>query len=630
VNPSKPIRDFLDALVHPSARHDPVTAERHVAFMAPRLCGSLLALGAFPVVLAVHGVPNAVEFLVLAWMIAPIAIACFLSRTGHYDAAQALSAFALTCIVTIVAAGSGGMHSFAAIWLVLIPLEAALSGSRRAVVVAALLAIGGVGLLVAASAWFGLRPDVGHSSGLLMALGTLSALIYATGIALGADGIALWNLARLGHDAEQRRLSVFSATDVITHHSHGGRIVYASENAEAVLGAPAGDLAGYGLFDRIHIADRPAYLRALSEAAATGDTFEIEFRLRRPAEAEFIWIEMRCRTWDGRPAATSPEAIAVMRDVTERKSRQDALITARADAERANTAKSRFLASIGHELRTPLNAIIGFSDMLRDESGHPVESARRLEYARIISQSGHHLLAVVNDILDVSRLQTGHFELFPEPFRLAAVIASCAEMLVRGAQADGVAITIDVPADLPGIVADRRAVTQILINLIANAIKFSDRGGVVTVRARIDGERVRIEVADTGIGMTPDDLTRIGDPFFQARGACFQARGAGEAGSGGTGLGLSIVKGLVDLHGGELEAFSEPGNGTRVVVHLPVDCERAAAERRLIPIAHGMRGHAAKGQGASSRPDLPAGPPPPSPAGEDTAPNLMIRVQKRA
>jgi cell cycle sensor histidine kinase DivJ len=605
VNPSKPIRDFLDALVHPSARHDPVTAERHVAFMAPRLCGSLLALGAFPVFLALHGVPSAVEFLVLAWMIVPIAIACFLSRTGRYDAAHALSAFALTCVVTIVAASSGGMHSFAVMWLVLIPLEAALSGSRRAVVVAALLATGGAGLLAVAEAWFGLRPGDGPSSGLLMALGVLSALIYATGIALGADGVALWSLAKLGHDAEQGRLPAFAATDVITHHSHGGRIVYASENAQAVLGAPAGDLCGYRLFDRIHIADRPAYLRALSEAGASGATCEIEFRLRRPAEAEFIWIEMRCRPWDGRPAATNPDVITVMRDVTKRKTQQDALVAARAEAERANAAKSRFLASIGHELRTPLNAIIGFSDMLGEESGNAIENARRLEYARIISQSGHHLLAVVNDILDMSRLETGHFELFPEPVRLAAVIASCADMLARGAQADGVTLTIDVPADLPGIVADRRAVTQILINLIGNAVKFTSRGGAVTVSARMDGERVRIEVADTGVGMAPDDLARIGRPFFQARGECERQRG-------GAGLGLSIAKGLVDLHGGELEAASEPGNGTRMVVHLPVDCERAAAERRPAATASGMRGHQ------------------PSPAGAESCANRMIRMQKRA
>src|SRR5229473_5760727 len=168
--------------------------------MAPRLYGSLLALGGFPVFLALHGAPSPLEFFVLAWMIFPIATACFLSRTGRYDAAQALSAFALTGIVTTVAANSGGINSVAVIWLVLIPLEAALSGSRRAVAVAALLAVGGVGLLMAASSWLGLAPGVARSTGALTALGTVSALIYATGIALGADSVVRGNFVRFGRE----------------------------------------------------------------------------------------------------------------------------------------------------------------------------------------------------------------------------------------------------------------------------------------------------------------------------------------------------------------------------------------------------------------------------------------------
>src|SRR5215471_11876456 len=148
VNLSTPIHDFLDTLVHPSAREDPLTAERHLAFMVPRLFASLIALGAFPVFLALRGVPSVLEFFVLAWMIVPISIACFLSRTGRYDAAQGLSTFALTGIVTTVAGNSGGVNSFAAMWLVLIPLEASLSGSRRVVALAAVFAIGGAGVLM--------------------------------------------------------------------------------------------------------------------------------------------------------------------------------------------------------------------------------------------------------------------------------------------------------------------------------------------------------------------------------------------------------------------------------------------------------------------------------------------------
>jgi two-component system, cell cycle sensor histidine kinase DivJ len=586
VNLSTPIREFLDALVHPSAGEDPLTAERHVAFMAPRLYGSLLALGVLPVFLALHGAPSALEFFVLAWMICPIATACFLSLTGRYDAAQALSALALTGIVTTVAANSGGMNSAAAIWLVLIPLEAALSGSRRAVAVAALLAVGGVGLLVVAGPWPGLGSDVERSTGALPALGTVSALIYAAGIALSADALVRANFMRCGREAERQRPPALSPTDVITHHGHGGRIVRASANAQAVLGAPASDLQNYGLFDRIHIADRPAYLRALSEAAASSDTCEIAFRLRREAKAEFTWIEMRCWSSDGNlnrsGDATSAEVIAVMRDITLRKTRQDASLEARIDAERANAAKSRFLACMSHELRTPLNAIIGFSDLLSDSSENLIDSTRALEYARIINESGHHLLAVANEILDMSRLETGNFGLSPEPLRLDAVITSCAELLALRAQEAGVTFNIEVAHGLPEIVADRRAVMQILINLVTNAIKFSDPGGTVAVSAGVDGEHVWLEVADTGIGIASDDLMRIGNPFFQVQGRYGRKRD-------GAGLGLSIVKGLVDLHGGELKAESRPGDGTRMVVRLPLDCECAAASRRPVPIANAIR-----------------------------------------
>jgi two-component system, cell cycle sensor histidine kinase DivJ len=590
-----PIRDFLDALVHPSARRDPATAERHVAFMAPRLAGSLMALGAFPAVLAWHGVPSTVEFLILAWMIIPIAIACFLSRTGRYETAHALSSFALTCVVTMVAAASGGVNSSAAIWLALIPLEAALSGLRRAVAVAALLAIGGAGLLAAAGAWFGLQPGAGPAS--LVTLGTLSALIYATGIAAGADG--LMRSPRIIREEAQRLEPAFGAADVVTWHGPGGRVVYASANAAAVLGAPpaelvSGDSAGAGLFGRIHVGDRPAFLRALSEAAA-GTAGEIEFRLRRPGAADFMWIEMRCKAFGGKVfdaesfnaesfdgkfdreffdrtpgGARRPDVVAVMRDVTGRKQRQDELIAARTEAERANAAKSRYLASMGHELRTPLNAIIGFSDMLQNDAGHPIDTTRRREYARIISQSGHHLLAVANGILDMARLETGHVDLFLEPLGPRAVIADSVELLALQAEQAGVALCIDAPEDLPEVVADRRAVTQILINLIANAVRFSDRGGAVTIRARVDRTHAMFEVADTGTGMAPDDLARIGHAWFRAGGRR----------QSGAGLGLSIVKGLVDLHGGVLEASSEPGKGARIAVRLPAGGEGLAPAAR--------------------------------------------------
>jgi cell cycle sensor histidine kinase DivJ len=579
VNASTPIREFLDGLVHPSARADALTAVRHRAFMAPRLFGSLVALGIVPVYLALRGVPSLVEFVVLAWMIVPIATAFYLSRTGRFESAHVISALALTTIVTVVAANSGGINSFAAIWLVLIPLEAAASGSRRVVAVAALLALGSATLLIFEGSRFA-AASAEQVSGTLAALGIVSASLYATGIALGADTVARANAWLLGLEEEQYRLLAGNMTDVITRHGASGRVLFASPNAEAALGAPASDLFGHGLFDRIHIADRPAYLSVIADAASGGRTTSAEFRLRHDDHAEadaarFIWVEMRCRPFagdTGRPEAGA-QVVAALRDVTLRRAQQEALIEARAEAERANAAKSRFLAVMSHELRTPLNAIIGFSDMLRNESQMRVDSDRRQEYARLINESGYHLLAVVNDILDMSRLETGDFEITSEPFQLAAVMVSCHELLALKAQHAGVALTCDAPSGLPDIVADKRAVKQILINLISNAIKFTDRGGTVAMSAGVEGQYIRLTVSDNGIGIAADDLARIGDPFFQARGNYARRHD-------GSGLGLSIVKGLVKLHGGELEIHSRPGEGTRIVVRLPVDCERIAAPRR--------------------------------------------------
>ncbi len=615
MNLSASIREFLDALVHPSARADRAAAERHLAFMMSRLFGSLIALGVFPVFLAVHGVPSMLEFAVLAWMLVPISIAFFLSRTGRYDAAQALSAFALTGIVTIVAGCSGGIGSVAAIWLVLIPLEAALSGSRRAVVVAALFATCGAGLLVVAGSWLDIASGGERVNGPLAGLGLFSTLLYATGIAVGA----LSNREAGNHD-----LRAPCASDVVTRHGHGGRVTCVSANAQAVLGAAASELLGYGLFDLIHISDRPAYLHALSETAVSGDPGEVEFRLRRPGQAEFTWIEMRCES-SAAYASRGPEVVAVLRDITLRKTRQNVLIAARAEAERANAAKSRFMALMSHELRTPLNAVIGLSDRLRQESEVPIDSTLRLEYARIINELGSQLLAVVNEILDMSQLDTGDFEIIPELLRLDDLIASCHESLALRAQEFGVTLKVDVPAALPEMIADRRAITRILFNLIANAIKFGGRGGTVAVSAGEDGQHISLEVANVGTGIPsdePEGLTCLGNPSSRVWGTY-------GPGHDGVGLGLSIVKGLVNLHGGEIIVRNAPGEGVHVVVRLPRDCEGAAGLRCPVPMANGTSGGMRKRSRRGSWTSDPAETAQPQSA-MNSLEDLLLPVQRRA
>ena len=185
-----------------------------------------------------------------------------------------------------------------------------------------------------------------------------------------------------------------------------------------------------------------------------------------------------------------------------------------------SVAKSHFVATMSHELRTPLNAIIGLSDMLTSESLE-LDSGRRSEYAKLINDSGRHLLLVVNGILDVSKMETGNFEITPQPFAPAPEIESCTDLLAMKAQEAGVELSMRLDPDLSEVTADRRAFNQILINLISNAVKFTTHGGRVTVSAQHDGPKLTVTVEDTGIGIGDTDLSRLGEAlFFQARASC--------------------------------------------------------------------------------------------------------------
>ncbi|MEH2568485.1 PAS domain-containing sensor histidine kinase [Bradyrhizobium sp. AZCC 2289] len=571
------IRDCLDALLHPSARYDALTRARHRAFMAPRLLGSLALLAAFPVFLAMRGAPTALEVAAFAWLIAPILLSWFLSRTGRYEGAHVLSSLALAGFVMVVAAATGGIESFAAVWLIVIPLEAALSASRRVVAFSFALAMSCAALLIVLGHYHMLPvPDLGTAlRGALTGFGVVSAIFYAAGLAFGAESLARTTVSLLYVEEDRYRLLARNMSDMISRHSRNGAVQFVSPAAETMVGAPVARLLGHGLFDRVHVADRPAYLTALSDAARGGEARSVEFRLRRDAvrgqnqPADFIWVEMRCRPLE--QASGEAEVVAVMRDVTDRKVQEEALELARIAAEQADASKTRFLATMSHELRTPLNAIIGFSEMIVQEDVLMIDAARRKEYAQLINDSGQHLLSVVNGILDMSKMETGNFEISPEPFAPRAALLNCCNLLALKARESGVDLVTRAPEDLPVMNGDPRAFKQIALNLVANAIKFTERGGSVTVSAVVEGSRLMLRVADTGVGIAADDLKRIGDPFFQA-GKTYQRKHEG------TGLGLSIVKGLVGLHNGEINVQSKVGEGTTVTVALPLSFTPQARE----------------------------------------------------
>jgi signal transduction histidine kinase len=236
---------------------------------------------------------------------------------------------------------------------------------------------------------------------------------------------------------------------------------------------------------------------------------------------------------------------------------------ARLAAEHANRSKSEFLAHMSHELRTPMNAVIGFTEMMTKEVFGPVGSPKYREYLRDIAVSGQHLLHVVNNILDLAKVESGKWTMDEELIDLAELCESTLQMVRERARSAGVRLILEAGAARPAIRADRRLMRQILINLLTNGIKFTEPGGSVAIgwRRRGDG-RVVLSVADTGVGMTAEDLKRVQEPF--GRGSAELARARHD-----TGLGLSICRQFAEMQGGRLEIASEPGTGTTIAVILP-------------------------------------------------------------
>jgi cell cycle sensor histidine kinase DivJ len=284
-----------------------------------------------------------------------------------------------------------------------------------------------------------------------------------------------------------------------------------------------------------------------------------------PAQAAQHGRDVRMFEMSARRVGQGPgeEAIVVaLRDVTERHAADALREVARQEAERIATSKSQFLATMSHELRTPLNAIIGFSELLVQPGMVPPDDPRRDEYARIINGSGRHLLEVVNAILDMSKIESGMMMVEQERVEVGQVIQSSRELLAVRAADKAVSLTEGIAPDLPDLIADRRALKQVLLNLMSNAVKFTPQGGDVTVTAVRDRDHVEIVVADNGCGIAEADLGQLGAPFFQARQSYDRQHE-------GTGLGLSVVRGLLGLMGGSMMIESAPGVGSTFRVLLP-------------------------------------------------------------
>lgn len=236
---------------------------------------------------------------------------------------------------------------------------------------------------------------------------------------------------------------------------------------------------------------------------------------------------------------------------------------AKAKAEHAANTKSAFLANMSHELRTPLNAINGFSEILTEELYGPLGDEKYRGYAKDILTSGQHLLDLINDILDMAKIEAGKMSVLLEPLDPVDPVDAAIRMIRRKAEDKNISIVLDAPMDLPQIEADHRAIRQMVLNLISNALKFTDSGGRITVAIRVREDQIQISVIDTGIGIPRDQISRLGRPFEQIS----ETR---DRNYDGTGLGLALTKSFAEMHGGRIAIASEVGKGTRVSIYLPL------------------------------------------------------------
>ena len=518
------------------------------------------------------GRPDAAEMVAIAGLLAPAVLALLGLTRISLSALEQIGLAGSAVLIGYLAFLTGGVVSPLVIWFALVPAEAALTGGRSAVVRAG-MAAGATLLAVAAIQALGALP----SSRLITppwevyAVSVMAALVQAVLVAAAAQDRQRAADMAAAEGAAMYRFLADNAMDLITRHSSDGRIRFASPAALALLGRAPEEIEGLAPVALTHPEDLKLIQTAFMDSAYFGRAGAAEVRLKRQ-DGSYVWAEVRCRPaahGKGEPA----DIVAVTRDIGQRKAQERALVEARDAAMGASRAKTAFLANMSHELRTPLNAIIGFSEVMTRELFGPV-GPRYQEYSRLIHESGGHLLELINGVLDMSKIEAGKFDLFEELFDLEEVAVQAVRFVKLPAERAGVTISVAIAPQAARIFADKRAVKQMLVNLLSNGVKFTPRGGDVRIIAQADAKGVEIAVRDTGTGISKADLLKLGRSFEQVEGPQTRSKE-------GTGLGLALVKSLAAMHGGEAVLESELGEGTIVKLRLPYAAVNADGARLL-------------------------------------------------
>jgi PAS domain S-box-containing protein len=354
---------------------------------------------------------------------------------------------------------------------------------------------------------------------------------------------------------EKSRAIFDAAVDSIIVINEKLQVVEASPSNDSAFAFPREETEGRMALDFVHPEDQGMILEALERGFANDEIMKVRFRGLH-TDGRWVMIESRGRALrdaQGKPTG----AVIISRDVSDSVEAEQALQLAKTEAVQANVAKSEFMSRMSHELRTPLNSVLGFAQILQME----MESPSELEMIGYIIKSGGYLLELINEVLDISRVESGTIDVSLEMVALDALVAECLAMVSSDAAVAGVEITDE--CEVPGLVrGDPKLLTQVLVNLLSNAIKYNHSGGTVTLTSDEHAGRVRLRVTDTGAGVAPELHERLFAPFDRLD--------AESRGIEGTGLGLALSKGLMEAIGGSLGVESEPGVGSTFWIELPL------------------------------------------------------------
>ena len=547
-------------LVSPRIRVDVAEAVKHHKFIMSHLGAAMLALCSLPVYLAIFGQPAPAEAFTFFWFISPLGIATYLSATGNYQRAQTVSTLNLAGLLFYGASLTGGLSSFLAPWLILLPFGAVFSGSVKTIRAATVMACCAAALLGLLH-WAGLERSPLHDGGnlaLLAAAAVLLAILYASGLAFAALKRQNNEQAALRAQQDEAHLLVDEAADLLTTHSRDGRVHHASAAALHLFGATGDELRGDGMFERVHPLDRPAFLTAISRAAQSTVPVSVEYRVRCGAlsaarEPRFVWVESVCR----RSRAVSNAGIApndiilVTRDIHARKTQDGLDLEQRLTAERKHTLLQHSLAQISQDMRSPIDALRDLAGQLRKERGGTAAGLPWRSYADQVHRNVAMLDGLVDDLTAFVKLENGSYELALEDIAVCDILcASIAEAEPAARSAD-VAIRQIVGDDLKSMIADPKALKCAMRKVIDTAVKRSGRGGTVEVTAAPAGASILVRGSGCGA----------------ARGC---ARGAGRDAPEFGVQTVALTAGIVGLHGGSVDIDGGHADATVVTMRFPM------------------------------------------------------------